>query len=241
MKCATSSFALTVLVASITAAAGAEVPAQYRGLWCNDSKGYYRCRKATSEAYLHIRRDRINLSEEGDCRITAVTTSAKGHRLRVYCPPDVLSDPPEHVNLQLDARGRLHFDSTEAEATGWEYDWRRCIVSRNVGNFGFRFWVDYLPPYVIDFAISDLRDPDFKVGSVWLGSASWVLDDGKLGSRAEVLPHLRQGNTLVAYSTDGNSVFRWQIEGGDKVVKFLNDCPRYWESGAWERRHRKRR
>jgi hypothetical protein len=86
MKCATLSFALTVLMASITAAAGAEVPAQYRGLWCDDSKGYYRCRKATSEAYLHIRRDRINLSEEGDCRITAVTSSAKGHRLRVYCP-----------------------------------------------------------------------------------------------------------------------------------------------------------
>ena len=93
-----------------TAAAGAEVPAQYRGLWCHDSKGYYRCRKATSEAYLDIRRDRINLSEEGDCRITAVTSSAKGHRLRVYCPPDVLSDPPEHVNLRLDARGRLMVD-----------------------------------------------------------------------------------------------------------------------------------
>ena len=103
-------FALAVLMASVLAAAGAEVPAQYRGLWCDDSKGYYRCRKATSEAYLHIRRDRINLSEEGDCRITAVTSSAKGHRLRVYCPPDVLSDPPEHVNLRLDARGRLHFD-----------------------------------------------------------------------------------------------------------------------------------
>ena len=106
MKCATLSFALTVLMASITAAAGAEVPAQYRGLWCDDSKGYYRCRKATSEAYLHIRRDRINLSEEGDCRITAVTSSAKGHRLRVYCPPGVLSDPPEHVNLTAARRPR---------------------------------------------------------------------------------------------------------------------------------------
>ena len=85
------------------------------------------------------------------------------------------------------------------------------MVGRNVGNYGFPFLADHLPPYVIDFAISDLRDPDFKVGSVWLGSASWVLDDGKLGSRAEVLPHLRQGNTLVVYSTDGNSVLRWKI------------------------------
>ena len=111
MKCATLSFALTVLMASIPAAAGAEVPAQYRGLWCDDSKGYYhRCRKATSEGYLHVRRDRINLSEEGDCRITAVTPNARGHRLRVDCPPEVLPDPPEHVNLRLDARGRLHLD-----------------------------------------------------------------------------------------------------------------------------------
>ena len=47
---------------------------------------YYRCREATSEGYQHIRRDRIKLSEEGDCRIIAVTPTAKGHRLRVYCP-----------------------------------------------------------------------------------------------------------------------------------------------------------
>ena len=111
MKCATLSFALTVLMASITAAAGAEVPAQYRGLWCDARDGtYYRCRKATDEGYQHIRRDRIKLSEEGDCHITAVTPTTKGHRLRVYCPPGVLPDPPEHVNLRLDARGRLHLD-----------------------------------------------------------------------------------------------------------------------------------
>jgi hypothetical protein len=78
--------AVTMLAALVAPAAGAEVPAQYRGLWCDGSKGYYRCREATSEAYLDIRRDRINLSEEGDCRITAVTSSAKGHRLRVYSP-----------------------------------------------------------------------------------------------------------------------------------------------------------
>ena len=136
--------------------------------------------------------------------------------------------------------------STEAEATGWNYDWRRCMVGRNVGNYGFQFSSSYGPPYVIDFDINrvmkdGLRDPDFKVGSVRLGSASWVPDDGKLGSRAEVLPHLRQGNTLVVYSTDGDAVLQWQIEDGNKVAKFLIDCPRYWESGAWERRHRKHR
>jgi TonB family protein len=92
-------------------AAGAEVPAQYRGLWCEARDGtYYRCREATSEGYQHIHRDRIKLSEEGDCHITAVTPTTKGHRLRVYCPPGVLPVPPEHVNLRLDARGRLHLD-----------------------------------------------------------------------------------------------------------------------------------
>jgi hypothetical protein len=99
--------AIVAVALAIATVARADVPTQYRGLWCGGSKGYYRCRKATSEDYLHIRRDRINLSEEGDCRITAVTPIAKGHRLRVYCPPDVLPDPPEHVNLRLDARGRL--------------------------------------------------------------------------------------------------------------------------------------
>jgi len=241
MKCATLSFALTVLMASITAAAGAEVPAQYRGLWCDARDGtYYRCRKATDEGYQHIRRDRIKLSEEGNCHITAVMPTTKGHRLRVNCPPGVLPDPPEHVNVRLDARGRLHFDSTEAEATGWEFDWRRCLVGSNVGNYRFRFSSSYLPPYVVDFDImmkDDLSKPDFKVGSLWLGTASWVLDDGELGSRAEVLPHLRQGNTLVVYSTDRDSVLRWQIEGGDKAVKFLIDCPRYWDERG-RRKHR---
>src|SRR5258708_6444668 len=53
-------------------AARAEVPAQYRGLWCEARDGtYYRCREATSEGYQHIHRDRIKPSEEGDCHITA--------------------------------------------------------------------------------------------------------------------------------------------------------------------------
>ena len=103
--------AVTMLAALVVPVAGAEVPAQYRGLWCEARDGtYYRCREATSEGYRHIRRDRIKLSEEGDCPVTAVTPTTKGHRLRVNCHPDVLPDPPEHVNLRLDARGRLHLD-----------------------------------------------------------------------------------------------------------------------------------
>ena len=101
---------IIMLTALTTPAASAEAPAQYRGLWCGARDGtYYRCREATSEGYQHIRRDRIKVSEEGDCRITAVTQTAKGHRLHVDCPPGVLPDPPvEHIDLRLDIRGRLH-------------------------------------------------------------------------------------------------------------------------------------
>ena len=91
--------AFTMLAALVKPAAGAEVPAQYRGLWCSvlgtDGTRYYRCRHATGEDYLEIRRDRINLTEENDGRINAVTPIAKGHRLRVRCP-----DAPELVGGQ---------------------------------------------------------------------------------------------------------------------------------------------
>jgi hypothetical protein len=55
-----------------------------------------------------IRRDGFNITEEGDCRVNAVTPIAKGHRLRMRCTgtsPELVD-----VNLRLDARGRLHFD-----------------------------------------------------------------------------------------------------------------------------------
>ena len=102
--------AFTMLAALVKPAAGAEVPRNIRAMVSvlgTDGTRYYRCRHATGEDYLEIRRDRINLTEESDCRINAVTPIAKGHRLRVCCP-----DAPElvGVNLRLDARGRLRRD-----------------------------------------------------------------------------------------------------------------------------------
>jgi hypothetical protein len=85
----------------------AEVPAQYRGLWCEARDGtYYRCRKATDESSRLIRRDGFNITEEGDCRVNAVVPTAKGHRLWMRC-----TDKRELVNvdLRLDGRGRLHW------------------------------------------------------------------------------------------------------------------------------------
>ena len=81
------------------------MPAQYRGLWCERDGTYYRCREATSESSRLIRRDGFNITEEGDCRVYAVTPIAKGHRLRMRCTGT--SDEPElvDVNLRLDARG----------------------------------------------------------------------------------------------------------------------------------------
>jgi hypothetical protein len=56
--------------AALLVAAGAEVPAQYRGLWCEAQDGaYYRCREATGESSRLIRRDGFNVTEEGDCRV----------------------------------------------------------------------------------------------------------------------------------------------------------------------------
>jgi hypothetical protein len=94
----------------------AEVPAQYRGLWCEPREGinysgntYYRCRKATSEGYQQIWRDRIKLDEENNCRVIGVRPTAKGHRLSVDCPSTGTSfpNPPKHFDLRLNTRGRL--------------------------------------------------------------------------------------------------------------------------------------
>ena len=98
---------------SKTPAAAAEVPAQYRGLWCSvprtDGTRYYRCRHATGEDSREIRRDGFNIFEEGDCRINTVTRTAKGHRLRVTCRGGPSDIEPERVDLWFDARGRLHW------------------------------------------------------------------------------------------------------------------------------------
>jgi hypothetical protein len=100
---------LAVLVAPAT---GAEVPAQYRGLWCEGKQnGHYRCKVQTSEAGRYIKRHDFNITEEGDCRVRTVTPTAKGHRLRMRCTG--MSEAPEEmhdVHLWLDARGRLHWE-----------------------------------------------------------------------------------------------------------------------------------
>ena len=67
---------------------------------------YHRCRKATSEGYLHVRRDRTTSPRKAIVAFS-VTPSAKGHRLRVNCPPEVSRTHRTCLSV-LDARGRLH-------------------------------------------------------------------------------------------------------------------------------------
>jgi len=89
------------------------VPAQYRGLWCDTKKGpvyWYRCQKATSEAYQYIGRNSMKVDEEGSCRIATVRRIAKGHRVTLDCLTDRVPEPPKHIDLRLDARGHLHLD-----------------------------------------------------------------------------------------------------------------------------------
>jgi hypothetical protein len=97
-------------VLSASAAMSAEVPAQYRGLWCWSMRGTgpgHRCRdKEINDSSRAIGRDYIDLIEanENDCTVVAVKRRAKGHRLYVAC-----NDGPVDVDLWLDARKRLHW------------------------------------------------------------------------------------------------------------------------------------
>jgi hypothetical protein len=99
-----------VLAIGPSSAAGVNVPAQYRGLWCFNKKATQlsRCREANDESYQYIGRNSMKMSEEGECPITSVTPTANGHRVRVRCPSGIDPNPPEHIDLWLDARGHLH-------------------------------------------------------------------------------------------------------------------------------------
>jgi hypothetical protein len=104
--------AAAMLAVLVAPAAAAEVPSQYRGLWCDlpGSGGslYRRCRHATSEGYLDIRRHRIGDFEEyGACRIRNVTPFRNGHRLALRCPTTESDVELAEIKLRLDARGRL--------------------------------------------------------------------------------------------------------------------------------------
>jgi hypothetical protein len=103
--------AALLMAISAVSAQPVAVPAKYRGLWCFPNiKGntpLYRCRKANDESYQYIGRNSMKIDEENNCPITAVKPTAKGHRLSVDCPPNV-PYPPKHIDLWLDARGRLH-------------------------------------------------------------------------------------------------------------------------------------
>jgi hypothetical protein len=92
MRCVTLLLGLAILMASVVAAApapaaGTEVPAQYRGLWCHDQRGtYYRCRVGNSDSSPDIHRNYLILTEEGRCSVVTVTPKAGGHRLHAYSP-----------------------------------------------------------------------------------------------------------------------------------------------------------
>jgi hypothetical protein len=101
-----------------------DVPAKYRRTWCTDlkhqgSERYYPCRQANAEGSPAIERNRIWVDEENACPITGIFRTAKGHRLRVQCPPSQTyagGRPPksvQYVELWIDARGNLHMQWTD--------------------------------------------------------------------------------------------------------------------------------
>jgi hypothetical protein len=106
-----------LLVGLVAPAVSAEVPAQYRGQWCYPDRAappvgmrYYRCREATGEASPWIGRKHLYyFTEEGSCRVSTVTPTAKGHRLRLHCDEEALRrGQSEVINMRIDTRGHLH-------------------------------------------------------------------------------------------------------------------------------------
>jgi hypothetical protein len=98
---------LSVLTAS--AAMSAEVPAQYRGLWCASRPSgsyYYRCRQATGEDSMAITRKNLYLEEPdsalADCTAIIIKRTVKGHRIYMAC-----TNEPADIDIWLDARGHL--------------------------------------------------------------------------------------------------------------------------------------
>jgi hypothetical protein len=117
LKLCTALVAAAFLFAST--AEGAEVPPQYRGLWCElpNSNGdvHRRCREADSEGYLDIRRNSIGDFGEntgGPCRVHNATPFKNSHRIAVRCSQAwALTDQwLVAINLRLDGRGRLQSD-----------------------------------------------------------------------------------------------------------------------------------
>jgi hypothetical protein len=97
------------LVLGASVAQSAEVPPQYRGLWCtNDGKWHTRCRGRDFE----IRRDSITFIEDGPCRMGKVTPLKDGHRIGLHCPKSDsgFGESLIAIKLRFDRRGRLHDD-----------------------------------------------------------------------------------------------------------------------------------
>ncbi len=113
VTCSRRGFIIAAAMLASLPAAAAEVPPQYRGLWCvipvGDGDLYRRCRQPTSENILDIHRGRIGIyMDQGYCDIRDVTPVGNGHRITLRCGAD-----PEGlagIKLQIDARGRLRAD-----------------------------------------------------------------------------------------------------------------------------------
>jgi hypothetical protein len=95
----------------------AEVPVQYRGLWCASRPSgsyHYRCREATGEDSVAITRKDLYLGEPdsalADCTAIAIKRTVKGHRIYMAC-----TNEPVDIDIWLDARGRLRMMAKPSE------------------------------------------------------------------------------------------------------------------------------
>jgi hypothetical protein len=97
---------LSVLTAS--AAMSAEVPAQYRGLWCASRPSgsyYYRCRQATGEDSTSLVKTFISKSRTLRLPIAQPLSSSEPSKATGYTW--ACTNEPADIDIWLDARGHL--------------------------------------------------------------------------------------------------------------------------------------
>ena len=171
--------------------------------------------------------------EDVPFNLTLVEPDVTGRVLGLSCvhPDGSIEGDYARPAAQAEVR-KFQRSMADLQETDWNYDFRRCLVGRNVGDYYFRF--SSTNPVEFDIMKKDDLSPvDFKVGLIKIGSASFAAVSDfsgykQLGMMAAVLPHLRRGKMLIVYPNDHDQpVLQWRIKDGNKAANFLVNCKHY--------------
>jgi tetratricopeptide (TPR) repeat protein len=135
--------------------------------------------------------------------------------------------------------------SQSSYGADWQYDFRRCTVGHEVGDFYIR--ISSLYPVEFDIMKNlDKSGVDFKVASVRIDQDDFSARSGyafeySLGSGEPLLRALARGNRLrVVAENKAEPIVDMAIGNGKKAVAFLRKCDMYWTNfhiatNAWEK------